>query len=249
MRIPISAAILLLAVAPCLAQTFTTTTVDVLLDGCGAVEPQTVTLVPNGNEQGSFTLERIGPGHWRRTDRPAFNARGQSASLRLGGSRTGCETSQELPDPRNPNHWIAVFRFHCTQERYWRKLTVGTKQTTLPLTYLRVMSDSRCAEGRPDSLGTATLEDVAADRESIFVNFGEKVPLAYTNYSLAIFRGSFGKHALTNEPLVVNRDEMITDLTLRLANSGRAEPANAGNARTLRGLDIGNFGPITLTVK
>ncbi len=251
MRIPIIHALLLLVATSCLAQTFTTTTVDVFLDGCGAVEPQTVTLVPNGNEQGSFNLERIGVGHWRRTERPPFDARVQSASLRLGGARTGCETSHEMRDPRDANRWIAVFRFHCTQERrYWRELTIETQPSSVPMKYSRVMGDGRCVDSRGEIWGKATLADVAADRESIFLNLGDDDPKRlYTEYAVAILHGAFGKHALENAPIVVKRTEVLDDLIMRFANSGRISPANSLSMRKVFGFQIGNFDQMTLTPK
>jgi hypothetical protein len=247
MRIPISAALLLLAAVPSLAQT--TTTVDVLLTGCGA-RPKTVTLVPNGNEGNSHEMTYIGSDHWRLNNLPSFNARGQRASLRLGGKRTTCALSEDGPDPNDADKRIAFFRFRCAQETYWSSLSIVTTPTTVPMQYKRVMPDPGCVDSRAEITGTAEITDVAVYNESIFVNLGEYDPLRpFTDYAVAIQRGVFGKQTLGLKPLALTRAAVLTDLMLRRSSNAGASPKISDNLRSVRGRDLVPFDKITLTVK
>ncbi|MGA8808730.1 MAG: hypothetical protein WB973_12710 [Thermoanaerobaculia bacterium] len=250
MRILSTVILLLLSAIPLLAQPFTTSSVDVVLEGCGTA-PDVITVVPSNDEGRTFEVKRIDLNRWRADLSPKkFDARGAIASLRLGGARTDCATSREMRDPRNPDRWIAVFRFHCPQQRIWRELTVETKPA-VKLIYARELEGSQCgADTRMEGdSGITTLHDVAYERESIFVNLGDKPPKLRTAYSMAILRGAFGKHALEHAPLTVKRTEVIDDLALRQANSGRAPPTASANARTLLALDLPQFDRLTLRVK
>ncbi|MEA2343875.1 MAG: hypothetical protein QOF63_2044 [Thermoanaerobaculia bacterium] len=240
---------LLLSAIPLLAQPFTTSTVEVVLEGCGS-GPEVITVVPSNDETRTFEVKRIESNRWRADRSPKkFDARGATASLRLGGARTDCATSREMRDPRNPDRWIAVFTFRCPTQHTWRELTVETKPA-VKLIYARELQGSQCVDARlGDDFGITTIHDVAYERESIFVNLGDKLPALRTAYSMAILRGAFGKHALERAPLIVKRTEVIDDLELRNANSGRATPTASGNARTLLALDLPQFDRLTLTVK
>jgi hypothetical protein len=210
-----------------------------------------ITVVPSNDEARSFEVKRIEPNRWRADRSPRkFDARGATASLRLGGNRTDCATSREMRDPRNLDRWIAVFTFRCRGLHTWRELTVETKPA-VKLAYARELEGSQCGVDKRDAgdFGITTIHDVAYERESIFVNLGEKLPPLRTAYSMAILRGAFGKHALEHAPLIVKRTEVIDDLVLRQANSGRATPTASGNARTLLALDLPHFDRLTLTVK
>jgi hypothetical protein len=240
---------LLLSAIPALAQPFTTSTVDVVLEGCGTA-PDVITVVPSNDEGRTFEVKRIDSNRWRADRSPAkFDAQGRTASLRLGGARTDCATSSQMHDPRNPDRWIAVFTFRCQQQRTWRELTVETKPA-VNLAYARELQGSQCVDARAaGAFGITTIHDVAYERESIFVNLGDKLPTLRTAYSMAILRGAFGKHALDRAPLIVKRTEVIDDLALRRGNSGRAAPTTSRNARTLLELDVPKFNQLTLTVK
>jgi|GEM_PF-2330937 len=240
---------LLLSATPLLAQPFTTSTVDIVLEGC-AVGPEVITVVPSNDESRTFEVKRIEPNRWRADRSPKkFDARGATASLRLGGARTDCATSIEMRDPRNPDRWIAVFRFKCPTQHTWRELTVETKPA-VKLMYARELEGSQCGpDTRSGDEGITTIHDVAYERESIFVNLGDKLPPLRTAYSMAILRGAFGKHALEHTPLVVKRTEVIDDLVARREKMSRATPTASGNARTLLSLDLPKFDRLTLTVK
>jgi hypothetical protein len=244
-----SATLVLLASMPLVAQPFTTNTVAVVLEGC-PVAPRMITVVANGNETKTFKVENVGPNLWRVDLEKTFDARGQKASLRLGGVRTGCETSHEKRDSRNADHWMALFTFHCTPERYWSVLSIETTPSTVPMQYKRVMPDPRCVDSAAEITGHAEISDVAADNESIFVNLGAYDPnLQYTDYPLAIQRGIFGEKALgPTTPLALKRSDVLTDLMLRRGNNGKAQPTPSDNMRSVRGRDLVPFDKIKITV-
>jgi hypothetical protein len=245
-RIPISAAVLLLAAVPSLGQTFTTTTADVFLQSCGT--PTKVFLVPNGDEIKSHALTYVGPEHWIVRDLPSFNAHGARASLRLGGARTTCATSKEARDPHDADKWIAVFRFDCTQERFWSSLSIETTPPTVPMQYKRVMmSDPGCVDSRAKITGMAEITDVAVYNESIYVNLGDYDPLRpYTDYAVAIDKGIFGPQALSPGTFAFPRTMVLTDLTLRRSKNS---PTISDNLRSVRGRDLIPFDKIKMTVK
>jgi hypothetical protein len=257
----ISAVLLLLAAVPSLAQTFTTTTADVILQGCGA-RPTNVKLVLKGDEGTWSDLTYVGSDHWSAINLPKLNAHGTKASLRLGGSRTKCATSTEERDPHDDDNWIALFKFHCTQERFWSRLSVETTPSTLPMQYTRVMPDDRkmpdgrvmvdlgCVEHRYEITGTADIVDLAADNELIFVNLGKDVPPEYTDFSVFIEHGVFGGKTLRRKPLEFSSGDVLTELTLRRDHKHNAQPTASDNMRSIRGRDaLPPFDKITMTVK
>jgi hypothetical protein len=249
MRTIVGTTLVLLSAIPLVAQPFTTNTVAVVLEGC-PVTPPVITVVANGNETTAFKVEHVEANLWRADLSRTFDARGQRASLRLGGARTGCETSQEKRDPRDPNHWMAVFRFHCTQERFWSSLSIETTPPTVPMQYKRLMSDSGCVDSRAEITGMAEINDVAVYNESIYVNLGDYDPLRpYTDYAVAIDKGVFGRHALGPGTFALPRAMVLTDLMLRRSKNPLASPTISDNLRSVRGRDVVPFDKITMTVK
>jgi hypothetical protein len=232
------------------AQTAPVTThlVLVYLEGCNSTA-QTITIVPEGHEDETFTATRDPQGRfWRGERGRSFNALSFHASIHAGGRRTMCKAGTAVRDPDDENGWVAKLVVSCMEEEVWPKLTLATMPRDLPLIYRRDLGDGVCTEGRA-AKGQTTMLDVAVYSESVYLNFGEKVrPPSRKEYALVLTKGGFGRRSFnTRGELVLTKKNAVDDFRAACAKERGKRPGCGDEQLELYELRLSGLSQLTFT--